>query len=99
MLKSIVGNYESSKIRDINLDKMFTYGYACIDSSNWNEQNSFENLEDEFIKYKNVLPASYGSQFSNKDDIVKNTYFKWKYSIYGFSNLAGVVFASRNRLI
>lgn len=94
VLKNLVGGYESTKIKDICSDKLFTYSYACIDSNNWNEINSFENIQNEFIKYKNVLPASYSSQYNDKNDIYQNTYFRWKYSIYGFNPRSGVVFSS-----
>lgn len=94
IIKEIVGGFESEKIDDITSDRLFTYSYVCTDSSEWNEKSEFSDISREFIKFKNVLGYDYANEFNDAKNELENTYSKWKYSIYGFSKLSGVVFTS-----
>ena len=46
---------ESNKL-DIDENLFLVYTYACIDSNYWNKNNSFENIENEFVKLAEVKP-------------------------------------------
>lgn len=76
------------------LKELFTYSYVCLDSNVWTNKNDFDNLLNVFLKFKNVLPSNYSSEFSDSEKSLENTYSKWKHSIYGFSKKSGVVFSS-----
>lgn len=52
---------------DITNSQFYTFSYVCIESNQWNEKNGFEYLEDNFLKFANVLPYSYNSDFDKKN--------------------------------
>ena len=76
-IKDITGaNIEAVKY-DIDTERFITYSYACIDQDYWNEYRKFENIEYNFIKYANILPANNMSNFI-KDEKVDIS--EWKYA-------------------
>ena len=78
ILKDITGEYG---IPYKKLDsKLFSYSYICIDSLHWNEQKQFDNIENEFKQF-----------FTNEQP---DLYTNWKYTVYGFSKLRGMLFTS-----
>jgi len=93
-LKDIFYEITEGRKCAINSNELFTYSYVCIDSNYWNEQNDFSKISTEFLKFKDVLPSDYASSFEENESNLKNTYSKWKYSMYGFSRKGGVVFSS-----
>lgn len=94
-IENITAGYVSLENDDIYSDKMFTYSYACIDETDWNSENSFEDIKDNFYKYVFQFSGDYDSEIElsekEKQDVI---YSKWKYSKYGFTKLGGVVFCS-----
>lgn len=62
-------------------DQFYNYSYVCIESDKWNEKNDFSVIENEFLKYANVLPSNYASDFDKKN-IEQNLHIieKLKYS-------------------
>jgi len=72
-------------------DNLFTYSYACIDSENWNNQNNFEGIQNEYLKFSNILPSSYNLNL-NQDELKAHS--KWEYIRFGFSKLGGVTLSS-----
>jgi hypothetical protein len=85
--------YEDISSEDIYSNRLFVYSYVCFDESEWNMHNEFKRIEDEFLKFQYVLPGDYSSEF-NQSNKLEHTYSRWKYSIYGFSKMSGVVFSS-----
>ena len=77
----------------LNLDteKFLTYSYSCIDQSAWNQENGFEAIEHNFIKYANILPADNSRNFELEK--VK-TFSKWKYAKLGLTKSGMVLFSS-----
>ena len=61
--------------------QFYNYSYVCVESDKWNEKNDFASIENEFLKYANVLPSNYASDF-DKENIEQNLHIieKMKYS-------------------
>lgn len=89
----IFAGYEDNNMDDIYTNRMFVYSYACLDESEWNIKKDFTNVRDAFLKYKYVLSDDYASEFADNIES-ESTYSRWKYSMYGFSKMSGVVFSS-----
>ena len=58
IIKEITGKKIDSKELDIDDDIFLTYAYACIDSTFWNKDSDFQNIENEFIKFSDVCPSN-----------------------------------------
>lgn len=90
-IKEITGSDIETIKLDINTQRFLTYSYVCIDSEAWNANKCFEDIEYNFIKYSNFLPAD------NSADLEKNDatmFSEWKYAKMGFSKQGVVLFAS-----
>ena len=75
--------------------QFYTYSYVCIETSNWSEKASFANIENDFLRYANVLPSNYNSDF-NKANIEHNLHIieKFKYIKTTLSNMSSNVICS-----
>ncbi len=90
-IKNITGsNIEAMKL-NLDTEKFLTYSYSCIDQSAWNQENGFEAIEHNFIKYANILPADNSRNFELEK--VK-TFSKWKYAKLGLTKAGMVLFSS-----
>ena len=58
MIHHITGQRIHGKSLEMDDNLFLTYGYVCVDSSCWNKDSHFENIENEFVKYANVYPSS-----------------------------------------
>ena len=84
-INSITGpNIEALKL-NLDIERFYTFSYACIKKENWNMNVSFENVKNEFLKYVNILPAdsNQNSVILDNAKIVANS----KYSKIGISKL------------
>lgn len=77
----------NSKVKANNNNKeiiinsqFYTYSYVCVETSNWSEKTDFTNIENDFLKFANVLPSNYNSDF-NKANLEHNLHIieKFKY--------------------
>lgn len=95
LIEEIAGKDTDMKSLNIDTDRFLTYAYSCIEPENWNEQNSFEQIQYEFLKYCNVLPANYKSDF-NTENIYKNFNIldRWKFMRCGFTKTGTGLLAS-----
>lgn len=86
---------QSSLTKELSNSQFYTYSYSCIERDYWNERNSFQNLENEFYKYANVLPSNYASDF-NKANIEHNLYIldSFKYTRTGVTKLSSNIICS-----
>lgn len=79
-------NKKKTLLEEEQLDdsQFYNYSYMCIESDKWNEKNDFSGIENEFLKYANVLPSNYASDF-DKQNIEQNLHIieKMKYSKTG----------------
>ena len=88
-IKDFIYNITGSNIDalkyNIDIERFYTYSYTCIKQDNWNMNNSFENIKNEFFKYVNILPFdnSGNSTISANSKVVANS----KYSKIGISKL------------
>lgn len=90
-IKDITGSDVETMKLDIDTQRFLTYSYACIDSEFWNSNKSFEDIEYNFIKYANFLPADNSADLKADD---ATTFSEWKYAKMGFSKQGVVLFAS-----
>ncbi len=94
-INSITQGYVKLCNDDIYSDRMFVYSYACIDEQDWNNENTFEDIKDNFYKFAYQLSGDYDSKIElSQEEFNETVYSKWEYSKYGFSKLGGVVFCS-----
>lgn len=94
-IENLLSGFEDVHWDSVYFDKLFTYSFVTLDKEEWNENKKFDNIIDEFYKFQYVVPSDYGSAFSpGLKDLKKNTYSRWKYSIYGFTRESGVSLSS-----
>ena len=90
-IKGITGsNVEAIKL-DINTERFLTYSYVCIDQAGWNLENTFDKIENNFIKFARILPAD-NSASLKEDEILSLS--KWKYTKMGITKQGVTLFAS-----
>ena len=90
-IKKIIGDNKETEKLDIETERFFTYSYMCIDQENWNSDETFKNIEEQFVKFSSVLPADN----SKKYDYDKLQIFsKWQYSKIGITKKSVNLFAS-----
>lgn len=82
IIKELTGNVADAKELNINTNRFLTYSYTCIDQSDWNDTKSFKDIEFEFLKYANIFPSSYKSNFDKKHMEILS---KWKFIQTGFT--------------
>ena len=97
-IKEITGVYKkkyNTEQAEITNSQFYTYSYVCLESNQWNEKNSFEYLEDNFLKFANVLPNHYNSDF-DKTNIEHNLHVieKLKYVKTSLSNTSSNIICS-----
>ncbi len=94
-------NTKNKKKKDANENEglvnsqFYTYSYVCVETSNWSEKNGFANIENDFLKFANVLPSSYTSDF-DKENIDQNLHIieKFKYSKMTLTNTSSNIICS-----
>ena len=97
-IDSITGvNNNISKLKGIDLynKRFFTYTYCCIDQENWNTEEDFKNIENDFLKYSNVLSNNNTIEFNSKE--IENsleTIVQYKYSRFGFTKQSASLITS-----
>ena len=75
--------------------RFFTYTYCCIDQENWNTEEDFKNIENDFLKYSNVLSNNNTIEFNSKE--IENsleTIVQYKYSRFGFTKQSASLITS-----
>ena len=94
LILNLTGNFKTTAC-DTFINRLFCYSYACIDSIYWNDTTNISDIEDNFYKYLCMVNPEDNSEFKNNYDTFKDVaYSRWKYSIYGFSKVSGVVFCA-----
>lgn len=83
-------SFESMKL-DIDIDRFLTYSYVCIDQQSWNAEKAFEDIEYEFIKFANFLPADDVTKYDNSNF---TDFSKWRYAKIGVSKQGVALFSS-----
>ena len=86
-IKSITGSEIETMKLDIDTQIFLTYSYVCIDREAWNVNKNFEDIEYNFNKYANFLPAD------NSVDLDKNSatqFSEWKYGVVLFTSSSDI---------
>lgn len=84
IIKRIIGNNEKND-KQIKIEESFLcYSYVCLEQEEWNSQNEFSNIEEDFIKAINILPSSDKSNY-NKEIYEENILEIFKYSKMGIT--------------
>lgn len=91
LIKKITGSAVDSIKLDIDTERFLTYSYTCIDQEAWNSTKSFETIEQNFIKFANILPADNVANLKNGEMI---SFSKWKYAQIGISKQGATLMAS-----
>ena len=76
-----ISNSNSNKNEKIINSQFYTFSYVCIESNNWNDKSSYINIENDCLKFANVLSSNYNTDF-NKENIEHNLHIieKLKYA-------------------
>ena len=84
-IKNITGsNIEALKL-DLDVERFYTYSYTCIKQENWDVNNSFENIKNDFLKYVNILPS--GGNTNSVENENTKVLANSKYSKIGISKI------------
>ena len=93
VIKDITNNNKDAKELNLEKEKFLTYSYTCIDQENWKNEEDFSNLEEEFIKFSNVLPSK--NQVNYNKEWTKNQRLDYlKNAKIGFTKQATVLLTS-----
>lgn len=90
-INSKVNNTKESLLNS----QFYTYSYVCVETSNWSEKTDFFNIENDFLKFANVLPSNYTADF-NKANLEHNLHIieKYKYVKTSISNTSSNLMCS-----
>lgn len=94
-IKDITGSDIETMKLDIDTQRFLTYSYVCIDSEAWNANKNFEDIQYNFVKYANFLPADNSADLESDETTL---FSEWKYAKMGFSKQGVVLFASSSDL-
>ena len=95
LITEITGENKEAAKMNIDTNRFITYSYACIEQDYWNEYRKFENIEHNFIKFTNIMPASNIASFI-KDESV--TISEWKYAKLGLTKQGITLFSSATEM-
>lgn len=93
VIKNITGPNKDAKEMNLEEERFLTYSYACLEQTNWNKEEDFVNLQEEFIKFSNILPSSYQVSYSEqryKEQILEPL----KFTKMGFTKQGTVLLTS-----
>lgn len=90
-IENITGT--NNEIEKLNIDtkRFLTYSYVCIDQSAWNNTNSFDSIQQQFMKYANNLPADNSVNF---DEESMKIFSNWKYAKIALTKSSVSLFSS-----
>lgn len=91
LIKDITGANIDAVKYDIDTERFLSYSYACVDQDYWNEYRKFENIEYNFVKYANILPADTIANFIKDESIAISG---WRYAKLGLTKQGVTLFAS-----
>ena len=66
IINNITGSNVAAKEMNLEDERFLTYTYACIDQVDWSNEEDFSNLQEEFIKFSNILPSNYQVNFTEE---------------------------------
>ena len=84
-------NFDALKL-NLDVERFYTFGYECIDQSNWSSEQDFENIKDEFLKYINIISNDKVVKISENRNI--RVISEEAYSKIGISKMGVNLFSS-----
>lgn len=96
-IDNIIGINNGENLKDLDLynKRFFVYSYTCVDQDNWNSADDFKNIENDFIKYSNVLSNNSTLEFDNKElKSITQTIKPFKYAKFGFTKQSSSLMTS-----
>ena len=96
-IDNIIGVNNGENLKDLDLynKRFFVYSYTCVDQDNWNSADDFKNIENDFIKYSNVLSNNSTLEFDNKElKSITQTIKPFKYAKFGFTKQSSSLMTS-----
>lgn len=66
VIRNITGPNTDAKEMNLEDERFLTYSYICLEQQNWNNEEDFVNLQEEFIKFSNVLPSNYQVNYTEE---------------------------------
>lgn len=90
-IENITGTNNGIEKLNINTKQFLTYSYVCVDQSSWNNTNSFDGIQQQFMKYANNLPADNSVNFH--EESIK-TLSNWKYAKIALTKSSVSLFSS-----
>lgn len=91
-IQEITGGSSSAKKLNLDNEKFITYSYTCLDQHAWNDEVENESIEQEFKKYRAILPEN--RQVTDEYQGQSFQIFQNRYARYGFSNNGTVLLTS-----
>lgn len=64
IIKNIIGQNKDAKEMNLEEERFLVYSYICLSETDWNKEEDFNNLKDEFMKFSNILPSKNQTNFS-----------------------------------
>lgn len=94
-LIGIKNNKRELKNIDLYNKRFFTYTYTCIDQDNWSNEEDFKKIENDFLRYSNVLSNNTTLNFGPEElkDTVQTTE-QFKYARFGFTKQSASLMTS-----
>ena len=80
--------------KNVDYKEFYTYSYTCVDSQDWNEENDFEKIEPQFLKYITTSPNGYNADYNRKKKNIFKTISKFKYTRYGITKNSSCLLVS-----
>ncbi len=90
LIKDLTGSSLETLKVGIDSERFLTYSYVCIDGHMWNQDNSFDSIKNNYIKFAKVLSADDNSNIKKEGSTISN----WKYAKLGISKTATTLFTS-----
>ena len=93
VIKNITGPNTDAKEMNLEEERFLTYSYICLEQLYWNKEEDFVNLQDEFMKFSNVLPSNYQVNYS-EERYKKQVLQPLKYTKIGITKQGNVLLTS-----
>ncbi len=91
LMRQLIPNRKNSKKVNLDTDTFYTYAYTCIEQEYWDQDNTFDNLHNEFLKYMYLQKSN--SNINLKQNY-ENIIDKWKFARMGITKTGITLFSS-----
>ena len=93
-IEGITGNNIEGRKLNIDTESFLTFSYVCIDQKDWNTEEQFETIKDQYLKYVNILPNDDVTSYIKDFKIIS----RWKYAKFATNKLGCTLFTSNNEI-